>query len=82
MFEGEIVWISPFFKSRREGFYRIVTISIYGATPERAKVFLGPENRNYSKWEPLLREGAVIKNLIWKDRAKATVDADSPVEIA
>lgn len=80
MFEGEIKWISAFIKSRKGGFFRVVTFTVFGTEKETAKVYLDPENRNYSRWEPLLTEGVVLKNLMWQDREKGTIDGDSPVE--
>ncbi len=79
MFEGEIKWISPFIKSRKEGFFRVITFDVFDTEKETGKVYLDPKNRNYAQWEPLLREGVVLKNLMWKDRKKGTIDGDSPV---
>lgn len=82
MFTAEIKWISPFIKSRKEGFYRVVTFTVFSQEKESAKAYLGLGNRNYSRWEPLLKEGAVLKNLMWKDEEKGIVHGDSPVEEA
>ncbi len=80
MFGGEIKWIGPFFRGRDGKFCRIVTFKLFEASRSSGKVYLVLGNRNYSRWEPLLTEGLVIKNLIWKDEERGLVDADSPVE--
>lgn len=82
MFTAEITWVSPFQKGKRGGFYRLVSFKTFDDEPQKPKAFLNPEHKNYSRWEPLLKEGVIVKNLIWKDREKGTVDGDSPVEEA
>lgn len=80
MFEGEIVYISEFIKSKREGFYRLVVVRTLSGEPTKGKVYLNPENRNYQRWEPFLKVETVLKNLVWKDKSNGTIDGDSPVE--
>jgi hypothetical protein len=80
MFTGEITYVSEFLKSRKEGFYRLVVIKTLAGELEKGKVYLNPENRNYRKWEPVLRAGTILKNLVWKDISTGTIDGDSPIE--
>ncbi len=81
MQQGEVKWIGPLIKSKKKGYFRIVTLRIMDESHEQSKVYLNPENKNYKKWEPLLKVGNILKGLIWMNQGNGLIDADSPVEL-
>jgi len=80
MFTAEITWVSRIQEAKKGGFYRRVAFRAFDGDIQKPTAYLNPEHRNYSRWEPLLKEGVIVKNLIWKDKEKGTIDGDSPVE--
>lgn len=78
--QGEIKWISGYNKGRNGDYYRIVTFKMIGGdTKTQPKVYISNDCRNLKNWTPLLQEGNVLGGLLWLDKTKATIDADSPI---
>lgn len=82
-FKGEITWVGPFIKSKKNGsYYRIVTFKLVDYEFWlQSKVYLDRECRNYKNWEPFLAEGNILAGLMWKDKSRGLIDADSPVHL-
>lgn len=79
--EGKITWVGPFIKSKKQNgrYFRIISFRILEDEEEQARVYLDPSLRNYKNWESLLVEGNVLGGLMWKDKNRGLIDADSPI---
>ena len=78
---GQVHKIHPIKKSRNGNLFTRVEFILDGG--DWAKTDLVPGFANYARWKPVLKSGVgtVIKNLIYKNKEKSEIDADSKFEL-